>query len=220
MLGFTLGTIFGFVAGCSLKDFIKSKWDGYNKSNSQKTSKKLDRGNIHIDRGTKSNSVQNCEAFNLCSIQSTFDKYGVDLVGPSSFSILLETIERVVYKKTLVQFSTSIHTPKDLVLLIENENTYEERVLIKQTDRSILLSENKLNQILTQNGIDISDTASIEDKVQLIVSFYVLKGLSQFKKTMGTSLEQFLSDFKEQKDVTILFEGIMKNINKALDFLS
>lgn len=37
---------------------------------------------------------------------------------------------------------------------------------------------------------------------------------------MGTSLEQFLSDFKNQKDVTILFEGIMKNINKALDFLS
>ena len=84
----------------------------------------------------------------------------------------------------------------------------------------LTIRKKNINQILERNGIDISAPTSIEDKVQSIVSFYVLKGLSQFKKTMGTSLEQFLSDFKNQKDVTILFEGIMKNINKALDFLS
>lgn len=106
------------------------------------------------------------------------------------------------------------------MLLIENGNTYEENLQIQQSAKCILLSEKNINQVLERNGIDIPDTTSIEDKVQSIVSFYVLKGLSQFKKTMGTSLEQFLSDFKNQKDVTILFEGIMKNINKALDFLS
>lgn len=220
MLEFTLGTIFGFVAGCSLKDFIMSKLSNYNKSYSQKSPIKLNSEKLNVYNGERNETVADGEGFNLCSIQSTFEKYGVDLVGTSSFSILLDTIERDVYKKTLIQFSTSIHTPEDLVLLIDNGNTYKESLQIQQSAKCILLSEKNINQILERNGIDISAPTSIEDKVQSIVSFYVLKGLNQFKKTMGTSLEQFLSDFKNQKDVTILFEGIMKNINKALDFLS
>lgn len=48
MLEFTLGTIFGFVAGCSLKDFIMSKLSNYNKSYSQKSPIKLNREKLNV----------------------------------------------------------------------------------------------------------------------------------------------------------------------------
>lgn len=48
MLEFTLGTIFGFVAGCSLKDFIMSKLSNYNKSYSQKSPIKLNREKLNF----------------------------------------------------------------------------------------------------------------------------------------------------------------------------
>lgn len=99
MLGFTLGTIFGFVAGCSLKDFIMSKLNNYNKSYSQKSPIKLNREKLNINNGEQNETIADKEGFNLCSIQSTFEKYDVDLVGTNSFSILLDTIERVAYKK-------------------------------------------------------------------------------------------------------------------------
>ena len=74
--------------------------------------------------------------------------------------------------------------------------------------------------ILEEQEKIVRQYKTIEDRIQFIISFYVSKGLSRFKKTMGSSLEHFLTGYKEHKDVSILFEGIMKNINKALDFLS
>lgn len=221
MLEFTLGTIFGFVAGCSLKDFIMSKLNSYSKLGKvckSPTSKEDQCSTLN----TRVSKKVMCKegGFNLCSIHSIFEKYNVDLVSVNSFPILLDSIERATYKITLKQFSSAVQTADDLFSLIENGETYHETAIIEETVNSIMLSEERLNQIFSQNGIAVPVEKTIEDRIQFIISFYVSRGLNRFKKTMGPSLEQFLTGYKEHKDVSELFEGIMKNINKALDFLS
>lgn len=220
MIGFIIGTIFGFVGGCTFKELIWSNLSHSSKTSASPQQKKCDVWKDTSNRigFTKSNAKR--AEFNLCSIQYLFDKYGVDLTGVNSFMLLLDKIERVIYKETLKQFSSSVHKPEDLVVLIENGNTYDECLQIKNTAHSILLQEEYIKQILDKNGIDATSINTIEEKVQLIVSFYVSRGLNQFKKTMGASLEQFLKDFKAHKDVSILFDGIMRNINTALEFLA
>lgn len=220
MIGFIIGTIFGFVGGCTFKELIWSNLSHSGKTSASPQPTKCDVGKDSSNRiGFTKSNAKGAE-FNLCSIQYLFDKYGVDLTGVNSFMLLLDKIERVTYKETLKQFSSSVHKPEDLVVLIENGNTYDECLQIKNTAHSILLQEEYIKQILDKNGIDATSINTIEEKVQLIVSFYVSRGLNQFKKTMGASLEQFLKDFKAHKDVSILFDGIMKNINTALEFLA
>ena len=219
MLEFTLGTIFGFVAGCSLKDFIMSKLNSYCKSGKVcKSPTSIGNQCSTLNNGVSNKTMK--EEFNLCSIHSIFEKYDVDLISANSFPILLNTIERATYKMTLKQFSTAIQTADDLFSLIENGETYHETIKIEETNSSIMLSEEHLNQIFSQNSIAIPVEKTIEDRIQFIISFYVSRGLSRFKKTMGSSLEHFLTGYKEHKDVSVLFEGIMKIINEALDFLS
>lgn len=216
MLEFTLGTIFGFVAGCSLKDFILSKLDECKKF--QIPQKLLKTENTSLGSQATADAYSN--SFNLCSIQSVFDKYEVKLLGVNSFTILLNKIERVAYKETLTQFHSSIHNPEDLFSLIEHGNTYNEIVKILYSRNSILISETYINEMLDKKSIFYSNETSINEKVQALVTFHVSKGLSQFQKTMGPSLGQFISDYKENKDVSLLFEGIMANISRALNFLS
>lgn len=220
MIGFILGTIFGFVGGCTFKELI---WPNLSSGNKASTSPQPTKFDVEKDTSNSFRFVQSNAKepeFNLCSIQYLFDKYGVNLTGVNSFMILLDKIERVTYKETLKQFSSSVHKPEDLVLLIEKGNTFDECLQLRNTTHSILLQEKYIKQILDQNGIDATEINTTEEKVQLIVSFYVSKGLNQFKKTMGASLEQFLKDFYTHKDVSILFDGIMKNINTALEFLT
>lgn len=220
MLEFTLGIIFGFVAGCSLKDFILSKSNDCKKFQMPRNPLKIDKEDLKQDRDTQAQNDTYNNSFNLCSIQSIFDKYDVKLSGINSFSILLNKIERVAYKETLTQFSSSIHKPEDLFSLIENGNTYNEKVKIQYSRNSILLSEKHINEMLDKNSISYSNETSLNEKIQVLVTFHVSKGLSQFQKTMGPSLEQFISDYKENKDVSMLFEGIKANINRALNLLS
>lgn len=220
MLEFTLGTIFGFVAGCSLKDFILSKLNKCKNSQTPKNSLKIDKKDFKQDRNTQVQTDTYNNSFNLCSIQSLFDKYEVKLSSINSFTVLLNKIERVAYKETLTQFSSSIHNPEDLFSLIEHGNTYNEIVKIQYSGNSILLSEKYINEMLDKNNIFYSNETALNEKIQTLVTFHVSKGLSQFQKTMGPSLEQFISDYKENKDVSILFEGIKANIIRALNLLS
>ena len=53
MLEFTLGIIFGFVAGCSLKDFILSKSNDCKKFQMPKNPLKLDKEDLKQDRDTQ-----------------------------------------------------------------------------------------------------------------------------------------------------------------------
>ena len=217
MLEFALGAIFGFVAGCSLKALILSKLDDCKKNHENP----LEIDNEDFKQNANTQLQSDCSnSFNLCSIQSMFDKYGVKLASINSFTILLNKIERVAYKATLAQFSSSIHTPEDLFALIEHGNTYNEIVKIQHSNNSILLSEKHINEMLEKNGISYSNMTPLNDKIQALVTFHISKGLSQFQKTMGPSLKQFISDYKENKDVSILFEGIMANINRALNVLA
>ncbi len=220
MLEFTLGTIFGFVAGCSLKDFILSKMDKCKKCQIPQSLTKREKTSLKHNRGSKTMEDTYSNSFNLCSIQSVFDKYEVKLQGVNSFTILLNKIERVAYKETLKQFNTSVRSPEDLFNLIEHGNTYNEMVITQYSKNSILLSETNVNEMLNKNNIIYSNDTSITDKIQALVSFYVSKGLSQFQKTIGPSLGQFIADYKDNKDVSLLFEGIKANINRALNLLS
>lgn len=220
MLEFTLGTILGFVAGCSLKDFILSKLDGCKKFHIPQSQIKIEKVGFKQDGGSPAMTDAYSNSFNLCSIQSVFDKYEVKLSGVNSFTILLNKIERVAYKETLTQFYSSIHKPEDLFTLIEHGNTYNEILKIQYSKNSILLSETYINEMLDKNSIVYSNETSVTEKIQALVAFHVSKGLSQFKKTMGPSLGQFISDYNENKDVSLLFEGIKANIGRALNLLS
>lgn len=220
MLEFTLGTIFGFVAGCSLKDFILSKLDECKKFQIPQSLLKIEKTSLKHNGGSQATADAYSNSFNLCSIQSVFDKYEVKLLGANSFTILLNKIERVAYKETLTQFYTSVHNPEDLFTLIEHGNTYNEIVKPQYSRNSILLSETHINEMLNKNDIFYSNETSITDKIQTLVTFHVSKGLSQFQKTMGPSLGQFITDYKKNKDVSLLFEGIKANISRALNLLS
>ena len=48
MLEFTLGTIFGFVAGCSLKDFILSKLDKCKRFQIPQSLIKIEKTSLHM----------------------------------------------------------------------------------------------------------------------------------------------------------------------------
>lgn len=220
MLEFTLGTIFGFVAGCSLKDFILSKLDKCKRFQIPQSLIKIEKTSLNHNGESQTTADVNNNGFNLCSIQSVFDKYEVKLMGVNSFIILLNKIERVAYKETLKQFNTSVRNPEELFALIEQGNTYNEIVKPQYSRNSILLSESNINEMLNKNCIIYSNETSIPEKIQTLVSFHVSKGLSQFQKTMGPSLGQFIADYKEKKDVSLLFDGIKANINRALNLLS
>lgn len=223
MLYFTLGMIFGFVAGCSLKDLILSKTNQYCKSHQIKTDEKLEVKQYKTSMSTENTtniSNSNIKEFNLCSIQTLFDKYQVEIIGVNSFSILLDKLERVTYIETIKQFSSSVKTSEDLFNLIEKGETINEIIHLDNCVNKIMISENNINQLLMQNNINQTSACTLEEKVQLLISFYVSKGLKQFQKTMGPSLEQFMSNYKDKKNVSFLFDGIMNNINKALSYLS
>ncbi len=218
MLKFLIGTILGFAAGCSLKDIITSKFGDLDKSSSMKAPEC--KRPLNAQKLYASGQSEKLSEFNLCSILPLFEKYKIDLVGVNSFSILLDKLERVTYLNTLKLFAEKVSTPEDLIALIEQGETYDEPLLFEKSFKNIMISEDYINQIFAKNNIDYASIDNIEEKVQLLVSLYISKGLKQFQNTMGPSLEQFISDYKEQKDVSVIFESIMKKINKALSFMS
>lgn len=222
MTGFIIGGIFGFALGCSLKDLIKTTLNDFvqkNKGENSNELQTLDR-NIDKDNSAKNRNAEINSSFNLMSIKYLFDKYGVKLIGESSFSVLLNKIERNTYKETLKLLSSSVSSPEDLINLMSQGKTQDEKINPQSCNEKLFISDSYLNALLKQDGVEASSVQQTNEKVQLLVSFHICKGLQRFQKTMGPSLEQFIADYEAKKDVSILYEEIMKNIKKALSFIS
>lgn len=223
MIEFILGGIFGFAVGCTLKEFLKGKVSSLNNNtrNPEPTSNNRpgNKDNNFINSSSNVNRT-NETRFNLSSISSLFDKYEVELLGETSFSILLDKIERETYKNTLSMFSSTVHNPKEMMDLLEHGNTMKEGINPQYMSEGIYASDSYINKLLDERGVQFSSITTAKEKVQLLVSFQVSKGLNRFKRTLGPSLEQFISDYESNKDVTLLFEEIIKNINNDLSLFS
>jgi len=208
--------LFGFVAGVSFKNLINSFRRDERASLNEKPP--------HINPCRDVDELQRVQKtelqFCLNSISYLFDKYGVELSHITSFSRLLRKIENETYRNSLLFFINNAHSSTELVHLIENGQTEDIRVEPKVTYQGIMISESILNQMLAKENIDASVLPNLLDKIQTLVTLYNSKGLARFQKTLGPSMNRLLSEYEAGKNVDYLYDEIMDNLRKTLDFIT
>lgn len=223
MWGTIISFVLGFAAGCGFKEIIgKQKAD---KSTTPKRTPTMSHPVINRTYNTRRNQVEtvsvpeNNNGFNLNSISYLFSEFNVQLADVNSFTNLLRTIENTTYTQTLQYFVDNATTPIALYNLLEHGSSKD--IIVKPTYSSskTILPDAIINKLLSDRKIDYTQISSAKDKVQILVSYAVTKGLKSFQQSMGNSLNEFVEKNKDNQDVDSLYREIYANIKETLNYL-
>jgi|GEM_PF-5741171 len=213
--------VLGFASGCGFKEIItasKKQRNGYSAQN-----ERLDSNYIQSSQPTheeKASLGSPNMGFNLDSISYVFSEYNVPLVDANSFANLLTAIENKTFAQTLQYFVDNASTPEMLYKLLENETSKDLVLLPRYSTNKIIIPDSLINKLLSGRQLNAAFNATATEKIQLLVSFAITKGLKAFQNTTGNSLNEFLESYEKGLNVQSLYEEIYGNIKDSLEFLS
>lgn len=150
----------------------------------------------------------------------------IELVGQSSVPMMIDTLERGYYLeilKNLAKTKNSQELSKALQKL--NKKSYNLSVgqLFKEfeskIDFDLLLKQQ--NEQLSKIGkqINFPEGATPSEKLGILMTAGLEKGRTQAMATIGTSYKKFEEGMVKNEDVSVFYDGIKKNIDKAIEFL-
>lgn len=220
MWGTLITFVLGFAAGCGFKEIITASRKPANGHIQNKSG--FDSGYIssQSSRGENVNSGSSNTGFNLDSIAYLFSEYNVPLVDANSFANLLRSIENKTFTQTLQYFVDNASSSQMLYELLEKEISKDLVLTPHFSAKKIIIPDSLINKLLSERQLNAASNAMPTEKIQLLVSFAVTKGLKAFQNATGNSLNEFLDKYKKGLNVQSLYEEIYGNIKDTLEFLS
>lgn len=151
----------------------------------------------------------------------------IELVGNSSIPMMIDAIERGYYLEVL-KILAKAENPQELSKAIQklNKKSYNisgvelPKEFASKVDFDLLLKSQ--NEQLSKIGKQISfpENATPSEKFEMLMTAGLERGRKQTMRTIGTSYRTFEEGLAQKQDVSVFYDGIKKNINKAIDFLS
>ncbi len=151
----------------------------------------------------------------------------IELVGNSSVPMMIDAIERCYYLEAL-KILAKAENPQELSKAIQklNKKSYNisgvelPKEFASKVDFDLLLKFQ--NEQLSKIGKQISFPANAtpSEKFEILMTAGLERGRKQTMRTVGTSYKTFEEGLAQKQDVSVFYDGIKKNINKAIDFLS
>lgn len=151
----------------------------------------------------------------------------IELVGNSSVPMMIDAIERCYYLEAL-KILAKAENPQELSKAIQklNKKSYNisgvelPKEFASKVDFDLLLKSQ--NEQLSKIGKQISFPANAtpSEKFEILMTAGLERGRKQTMRTVGTSYKTFEEGLAQKQDVSVFYDGIKKNINKAIDFLS
>lgn len=151
----------------------------------------------------------------------------IEFVGNSSVPIMIETLERGYYLETIKNLAKT-ETPQELSKAIQelNKKSYNisgvelPKELESKFDYDLLLKHQ--NEQLSKIGKQIAfpENATPSEKFGILMTAGLEMGRKTAMGTVGTCYKAFEEGLAQNQDVSILYNGIKKNLNKAIEFLS
>lgn len=213
--------VLGFAAGCGFKEIItvsKKQKNGFNPTKGGIDSNYI-QSSLHTHEDNVSLGSHSMD-FNLDSIAYVFSEYNVPLVDANSFANLLRVIENKTFTQTLQYFVDNASTPEMLYKLLENESSKDLVLMPRYSVKKIIIPDNLINKLLSERQLNAASNATATEKIQLLISFAITKGLKAFQNTTGNSLNEFLENYEKGLNVQSLYEEIYGNIKNTLEYLS
>lgn len=151
----------------------------------------------------------------------------IELVGNSSVPMMIDAIERCYYLEAL-KILAKAENPQELSKAIQklNKKSYNisgvelPKEFASKVDFDLLLKSQ--NEQLSKIGKQISFPANAtpSEKFEILMTAGLERGRKQTMRTVGTSYKTLEEGLAQKQDVSVFYDGIKKNINKAIDFLS
>lgn len=151
----------------------------------------------------------------------------IELVGNSSVPMMIDAIERCYYLEAL-KILAKAENPQELSKAIQklNKKSYNisgvelPKEFASKVDFDLLLKSQ--NEQLSKIGKQISFPANAtpSEKFEILMTAGLERGRKQTMRTVGTSYKTFEEGLAQKQDVSVFYDGIKKNINKAIDFIS
>lgn len=151
----------------------------------------------------------------------------IELVGNSSIPMMIDAIERGYYLEVL-KILAKAENPQELSKAIQklNKKSYNisgvelPKEFASKVDFDLLLKSQ--NEQLSKIGkqINFPENATPSEKFEMLMTAGLERGRKQTMRTIGKSYRTFEEGLAQKQDVSVLYDGIKKNINKAIDFLS
>lgn len=151
----------------------------------------------------------------------------IELVGNSSIPMMIDAIERGYYLEVL-KILAKAENPQELSKAIQklNKKSYNisgvelPKEFASKVDFDLLLKSQ--NEQLSKIGKQISFPANAtpSEKFEMLMTAGLERGRKQTMRTVGTSYKTFEEGLAQKQDVSVFYDGIKKNINKAIDFIS
>lgn len=224
MLQIIISVALGFAAGYGFREIFskpKSKMDADTResaSNHRSVMPKVSIPNTPSPIATQRKNKP--QGFNLMTIEPLFKEFNTTLNDSNSFSNLLKAIEIRTYTKTLQFFSDTAIDPTSLYQLIETESSKDIKLCPIFASKEIIITDTNIGQLLSSRKLDVPNSTSREDLIQLLVSYSVTKGLKSFTDSLGRSLNEFMECYAKGENVESLYCEIMSNIKDTLSYLT
>lgn len=213
-----LAAVIGFTVGYRLKDILHGKNDPNND---------IPKVNNAILPRTTDEPIHTAApntAFSLHCIDAVFRQFNVPLKSEYSFSRLLNTIEQDSYTSILKHIDSNISSPQELLHYLENEEFNTMQFEITASSSEPYLTDDSLNKILENNGVEYSQLNTAGDKVKFLLILAQGKGIKRFKELFGSDLNFFIDKSKSStdndNDINFIYDSIKSTIHKRLEFLS
>lgn len=227
MLSTIITFALGFAAGCSMREIIRKSKAQRSETNSashpefKKPLSTPHRATMSVSKSAvqRDSNSSTC-GFNLASIEYLFNDYNIRLIDENSFSNLLRAIENATYKQTLQLFVEKATSPELLYNLIENETSKDVVMKQRHSYKVINLPEDIIDKLIASRSLEAASIHTVNEKVQLLLSFSVSNGLKSFQSSMGNSLEDFINKFQAGDDVKTLYMEIYNNIKDTYNYLT
>ena len=160
------------------------------------------------------------QGYNLMAIESLFKQFETPLHDANSFSNLLKNIELRTYTETLQYFADKAVDSAALYNLVETESSNDIVLTPQPTSKEVILPDGMIGQLLSSRKLDVPAGTSREEKIQILVSYSVTKGLKTFTDSLGRSLSAFMERYSKGVDTESLYKEIMGNIQETLSYLT
>lgn len=218
MFAHLITLVLGFAAGCTFKELLdKSSL----KSKLNNKPHHMNSPAAHLSFPTEKDiSKSTYTDFSLQSLKTTFDLYNVQLLNAGSFGILLRQIRNTCYKDILKLFLEKANTPETLVAMLKSQTTPNRDFEISCSVGNPYISEDIINNYISEEGINISEIKTNTEKVKFLLSLYYTKGIDDFKQTLGSYMSDILSAYEQGDNLTDIYNDIMSHMKKRYDYLS